>query len=144
MVTAVAAVIILACRDLLHDDLFNVFLWSGVIGTLILLVAYILATLGRSACSGSAAPQGAASGRSIFPVLALLVLVATIYYNVDPDAPAAFRWNYYTAGIWVLLGVVLVVALPGSRSASASGSRRTGPRRGRPRRLGYSAQPAGR
>ena len=46
VVTAAAAIIILGYRVLFTTSLFNVFLWSGVIGTLILLVAYILATLG--------------------------------------------------------------------------------------------------
>jgi hypothetical protein len=46
-------------------------------------------------------------------VAALVVLVATLYYNVDPDAVKATRWNYYTAGIWVAAGAVLVLVLPG-------------------------------
>ena len=94
--------------------LFDVFVWSGVIGTLILLVAYILATLGamRLLWFRGRAPRRP-MWQIVVPIAALLVLLATLYYNVDPDAPKAARWNYYTAGIWVLVGVVLVLALPG-------------------------------
>ena len=113
VVTAVAAIMILAYRVLFTTSLFNVFLWSGVIGTLILLVAYILATLGAMRLLWFCGPAKSPVWQAIIPVLALIVLLATIYYNVDFDAARAFRWTYYTAGIWVLLGVVLVVALPG-------------------------------
>ena len=89
------------------------FLWSGVIGTLILLVAYILATLGAIRLLWFSGPAKSPTWQAIIPGAALIVLLATIYYNVDPDAARAFRWTYYTAGIWVILGVVLVVALPG-------------------------------
>ena len=58
-------------------------------------------------------PGEVADLAGIIPGAALIVLLATIYYNVDPDAARAFRWTYYTAGIWVILGIVLVVALPG-------------------------------
>ena len=37
----------------------------------------------------------------------------TLYYNLDFDAARATRWNYYTAAIWLAVGVALVLALPG-------------------------------
>jgi len=43
----------------------------------------------------------------------VLVLLATLYYNVDPDATKALKWNYITAGAWVIAGAVLVLVLPG-------------------------------
>ena len=127
VVTAVAAITIIAYRVLFTTSLFNVFLWSGVVGTLILLVAYILATVGAMKLLWFSGPAKSPVWQAIIPVLALVVLLATIYYNVDFDAPRAFRWTYYTAGIWVLLGVVLVVALPGplaqGRRAAPAGQR---------------------
>src|SRR3954453_10908649 len=45
-ICGVAAIVILADRILFTSDPFDVFIWSGVIGTLILLVAYLLATIG--------------------------------------------------------------------------------------------------
>jgi amino acid transporter len=145
VVTAVVAITILAYRVLFTTALFNVFLWSGVIGTLILLVAYILATFGAVKLLWFSGPAKSPRWQMIFPALALVVLLATIYYNVDFDAPRAFRWTYYTAGIWVLLGVALVTALPGL-------SRRVGERLQEdmglvpddPAELAYNPQPAGR
>jgi hypothetical protein len=130
---------------LFTTSLFNVFLWSGVIGTLILLIAYILATLGAIRLLWFSGPAKAPQWQMIFPILALVVLCATIYYNVDFDAARAFRWTYYTAGIWVLLGVALVVALPGlSRRVGEKLQEDMGLVPDEPAELGYSAHPAGR
>jgi hypothetical protein len=92
---------------------FDVFVWSGVIGTLILLVAYVMGTLGAVRLLWFRGTHRVPIWQIIVPVAALIVLVATLYYNVDPDAVKATRWNYYTAGIWVLAGAVLVLVLPG-------------------------------
>jgi amino acid transporter len=145
VVTAIAAITILAYRVLFTTSLFNVFLWSGVIGTLILLIAYILATLGAIRLLWFSGPAKVPQWQMIFPILALVVLAATIYYNVDFDAPRAFRWTYYTAGIWVLLGVALVVALPGlSRRVGEKLQEDMGLVADEAPGLGYSAHPAGR
>ncbi|HEU0192748.1 MAG TPA: APC family permease [Gaiellales bacterium] len=113
LVTLVAAVIVAACRIFFTHDVFDVFVWSGVIGTLILLVAYVLATLGAVRLLWFRGTHRVPIWQIIVPVAALVVLVATLYYNVDPDAVKATRWNYYTAGIWVAAGAVLVLVLPG-------------------------------
>jgi amino acid transporter len=113
VVTAIVAITILAYRVLFTTSLFNVFAWSGVIGTLILLVAYILATVGAMRLLWFRGTAKVAQWQMVIPILALLVLLATIYYNVDPDASRSGRWLYYTAGIWLLAGLGLVVALPG-------------------------------
>jgi amino acid transporter len=144
-VTAVVAITILAYRVLFTQALFNVFLWSGVVGTLILLVAYILATLGAMRLLWFSGPSKAPQWQMIFPILALVVLLATIYYNVDFSAARAFRWTYYSAGIWVLAGVALVVALPGlSRRVGEKLQEDVGLVADEPAELGYGAQPAGR
>ena len=113
VVTAVAALIVLGCRIFFTSSVFDVFLWSGVIGTLILLVAYVLATLGAVRMLWFRDRPRVPLWQIVIPSAALAVLLATLYYNVDPDAAKATRWNYYTAGIWVLAGVVLVLVLPG-------------------------------
>src|SRR5262249_28061813 len=46
VVTLVSAAIILIDRIFFTTTAFDVFVWSGVIGTLILLVAYLMATVG--------------------------------------------------------------------------------------------------
>jgi amino acid transporter len=113
VVCAAAALIILGCWVFFTDQAFEVFLWSGVIGTLILLVVYLLATLGAIRLLWFSGPAKVPAWQAIVPVAGTLVLLATLYYNIDPDASKATRWNYYTAGIWLLVGLVIVLALPG-------------------------------
>ncbi len=108
-----AVVIIGGCRIFFTTQAFDVFLWTATIGTLILLVAYLLATLGALRILWFHGPAKAPVWQAIIPVAGLAVLLATLYYNLDPDAPKALSWNYYTAGIWLLAGAVLVIALPG-------------------------------
>jgi amino acid transporter len=113
VITLTAAAIVAVCRIFFTDNAFDVFAWSGVIGTLILLVAYILATLGAMRMLWFRGRARVAQWQIVIPIAALLVLLATIYYNVDPNAAKATRWNYYTAGAWVIAGAILVLVLPG-------------------------------
>jgi hypothetical protein len=73
----------------------------------------MLATLGAMRMLWFRGRARVAQWQIVVPIAALLVLLATIYYNVDPSAPKATRWNYYTAGIWVIGGAILVAVLPG-------------------------------
>jgi amino acid transporter len=84
-----------------------------VIGTLILLVAYLLATAGAVRMLWGRGSFLVPIWQIIVPIAGALVLLATLYYNLDFDAPKATRWNYYTAAIWIAIGVAIIVALPG-------------------------------
>ena len=121
VITFTAAAIILICRIFFTDTAFDIFVWSGVIGTLILLVAYVLATLGAMRMLWFRGRARVAQWQMIIPIAALLVLLATLYYNVDPDAAKATRWNYYTAGAWVIAGAILVIVLPGLANRVGAG-----------------------
>ena len=143
VITAIVAVTILAYRVLFTTSLFNVFAWSGVVGTLILLVAYILATLGAMRLLWFRGAAKVAQWQMIVPILALVVLLATIYYNVDPDATRSGRWLYYSAGIWLLAGCVLVVALPGLSRRVGEGLSADAGLVDEDVTAGYAAQPAG-
>jgi len=121
VIALTAAAIILICRIFFTDTAFDIFVWSGVIGTLILLVAYVLATLGAMRMLWFRGRARVAQWQMIIPIAALLVLLATLYYNVDPDAAKATRWNYYTAGAWVIAGAILVIVLPGLANRVGAG-----------------------
>jgi amino acid transporter len=99
---------------------FDVFVWSGVIGTLILLVAYILATLGAMKLLFFSGQARVAMWQIVIPIGALLVLGYTIYRNIWPY-PAlhntdhsinAFFFLPIVCAVWILLSVVLIVARP--------------------------------
>jgi amino acid transporter len=113
VIVGAAALIIAVDRIFFTDNAFDVFVWSGVIGTLILLVAYILATLGAMRMLWFRGRARVPQWQMVIPIAALLVLAATLYYSVDPDAPKASRWNYYTSAIWIAVGALLVLVLPG-------------------------------
>ena len=98
---------------------FDTFLWSGTIGTLILLVAYVLATarlhqadLDRQ--EDAAVPQW----EIVIPIAAVMVIGYTLYRNVFPyptSGPA--QWFPMVAFGWIAPGRRRRVRRrPGSRS----------------------------
>lgn len=91
----------------------DVFAWLGTIGVLTLLAVYALTALGALRLTFGAARDRIRPWESVFPVLALVVIGFTYHYNVDLHASGAALWNPIVAGIWLLLGVALVIAFPG-------------------------------
>lgn len=93
---------------------FDVFVGSGVIGTLILLVVYVLATIGAVKFLFFSGAKKAASWEIIIPIAGLIVLGYTLYRNVIPFPTSGAARAYPIVGaIWLLVGIVWVVARPG-------------------------------
>ena len=93
---------------------FDTFLWSGTIGTLILLVAYILATLGCIKLVFIDRALAVRQWEIVIPLLALVMLGYTIYRNVWPYPPSsagAAHWLPVVAGAWLLVAVVAAVVV---------------------------------
>src|SRR3954462_9244720 len=116
LVTAVMALIQLVSAVFFNAEAFDTFLWSGTIGTLILLVAYVLTTIGavRLVFVQRRVPA-VPMWQVVVPVLALVVLGYTLYRNVSPypsydDGPAF--WFPIVAGAWLLVGLVAVLGAP--------------------------------
>jgi amino acid transporter len=115
-VVLVMAAIILVDWLAFGAEPFDAFLWSGTIGTLILLVAYVLTTLGaiRLVFAQRRLP-GVPMWEVIVPVLGLVVLGYTILRNLFPypafSAGAPF-WFPVVAGGWLALCTVAVLAAP--------------------------------
>ena len=123
--TAVAvliALIALVCAVFFGATPFDTFLWSGTIGTLILLVAYVLATVGCIKLVFVDRRLDVPRWQVVIPVLALLMLAYTIYRNVWPyptEGPA--QWFPVVAFGWLALVTVVAVASPGlARKVAAS------------------------
>jgi hypothetical protein len=109
-VTAIA----LVCAVLFDAEPFDTFLWSGTIGTLILLVAYVLATLGLLKLILVDKRIRVPAYEVGVPVLALVMLGYTIYRNVIPyptEGPP--RWFPVVAFGWLALVTVVAFAVPG-------------------------------
>ncbi len=114
--TVVMAVIVLVCAVFFGAAAEDTFLWSGTIGTLILLVAYVLTTIGaiRLVFVQKKLP-GVPMWQVVVPVAALVVLGYTIIRNVFPYpayADGAPFWFPVVAGVWLLAGLVAVLAAP--------------------------------
>jgi amino acid transporter len=116
VVTAVMALVQLVCAGFFDAEAFDTFLWSGTIGTLILLVAYLLTTVGAIRLVFVQRRMPAVPmWQVVVPLLALVVLGYTVYRNVAPypaydDGPAF--WFPIVAGAWLLVGLVAVVVAP--------------------------------
>jgi amino acid transporter len=113
-VTVVAgmAVIVVVCAAVFGAAPFEVFTWAATVGTLILLVAYALATVGVIRLLFLGGVRRVPAWEAVIPVLALFLLAYTLYRNVVPYPTGAARWFPVVCGWWLLTAVVLVLARP--------------------------------
>jgi amino acid transporter len=105
----------LVCAVFFDAIPFDTFFWSGAIGTLILLVAYVLATIGciKLIWIDNKMPQ-VRPWEIVIPLAALVMIVYTLYRNVlpYPDSNPA-RWFPIVAGGWLLVVVLVTFLVPG-------------------------------
>jgi len=125
LVVVVMAVIMLIEAIAGGGVAFSVFLWSGTIGTLILLVAYVLTTIGAiKLVFFERKMPGVPMWQIVIPILALVVLGYTLWRNVYPfpsPSDGALFWNPIIAAAWVLACIVVVAAIgPAARRAGAA------------------------
>ena len=86
---------------------FDLFLASGTIGTLILLLVYALATIGAARLLFFSGERQVAAWEVVVPFLALVVIGYTLFRNVVPYPTDAAAWYPLIAALWVVAGVVL-------------------------------------
>jgi amino acid transporter len=111
VVTALVALIALFCAVFANAKPFDTFLWSG---TLILLVAYALASLGCIKLVFVDRKMDVPQWQVVIPVAAIAMLVYTAWRNVHPYPPSgAAHWLPIVAFGWVVLVTVLMLASPG-------------------------------
>ena len=115
-----AGLIVVIYTAAFHATAFDSFLWSGTIGTLILLVAYVLATLGCTMLVFVRRKLPVPMWQVVVPIAALVVLGYTLYRNVIPYPTGAGAWFPVVSGAWL-----------------------AGGHRGRDRRAGHGAQARG-
>jgi amino acid transporter len=114
-VTAMAAVIVIVETAVsAHADAFNTFLWSGTIGTLILLVVYVLATVGCIMLVFVRRKLPVPMWQVIVPIASLVVLGYTLYRNVIPYPAGTPAWFPVVSGIWLVVAVIAVLFAPGT------------------------------
>jgi amino acid transporter len=97
---------------ILRGDPFTLFLESGTIGTLILLVVYILATIGMVRLVFFSGQTTVRRWEIAIPVLGIIVLGYTLFRNIWPLPTGVNWWGPAVAIAWLAVGVVWVLARP--------------------------------
>jgi amino acid transporter len=114
VITAMTAVILIVYATAFHATAFDAFLWSGTIGTLILLVVYLLASIGCISLVFIRRKLAVPTWQIVIPIAGLVVLGYTLYRNVWPYPTGDAAWFPVTAGVWLVVAIVAVVAAPGT------------------------------
>jgi amino acid transporter len=90
----------------------TVFANAGIIGTLILLVAYVLATVGVIRLLFGSGQRQVRTWEVVVPVAALAVLGYTIYRNVIPYPEGTLFWLPIVCAVWLVAAIGFVLARP--------------------------------
>ena len=113
-VAAMMALIIVVTAVLFDAKPFDTFLWSATIGTLLLLVIYVLTTIGAILLVFVQKKMSVPMWQIVIPIAALVVLGYTIYRNVIPyPTEGSGQWFPIVSGAWLLLAIIVVLAAPG-------------------------------
>ncbi len=111
-ITLVVALIILIGQRLAGTAILPATLYWLTLGTLSLLVAYALATVGAIKFLFLDRVARAAKWQVIVPFLALAFIGYVIYRNTAGVTPPYDRFPYYVLG-WILLAALLAFIIPG-------------------------------
>jgi hypothetical protein len=109
-----AVIVVVETAVSAHADAFNSFLWSGTIGTLILLVVYVLASIGCIMLVFVRHKLPVPMWQIIVPIAGLVVLGYTLYRNVIPYPTGTAAWFPVVSGIWLVAVVIAVIFAPGT------------------------------
>jgi amino acid transporter len=114
VISVMAGLIVLIYATACHATAFDSFLWSGTIGTLILLVAYVLATIGGMVLVFVQRKLPVPMWQVVIPIAGLVVLGYTLYRNVWPYPTGDGRWFPIVSGAWLVAAVLAVILAPGA------------------------------
>lgn len=104
-VAAIAVVVIIVER-LTGAAVLDATFWALTIGTIALLIAYVLATIGAIRFLFFGKVGSTPKWQIVVPVLALVLVIYTLYKNaVGLDAP--YSWFPYMVAAWMIIGVVI-------------------------------------
>jgi amino acid transporter len=106
----IMVVSVIAIGFVFRQPILSAWSWTGFIGTMIVLVAYILATIGAAKMLRH--NRSVPAWQIIIPVVTLLVLGYTIYRNLVPYPTGATFWLPIIAAIWIGISLIVLVAMP--------------------------------
>jgi hypothetical protein len=114
VVAGIMAVVIGGSIVLFSANPEDTFVWGGTIGTLILLVAYLLTTIGAIRLIFIQRKMDVPSWQIVIPLAAIVLLGYTLYRNVIPYPPSgsAAHWLPIVSGGWLLIGIIAIIVAP--------------------------------
>lgn len=86
------------------------FAWSGLVGTLLLLVVYLMVSLGAGRFLFLAGKHRAPRWQAVIPAMAVALLGYTIYRNLAPWPAGPEKWLPLISAAWLVGTVVMVMA----------------------------------
>ncbi len=105
-VVAVLALLVIIVERLTGAAVLDATFWALTIGTIGLLVAYVLATLGAIRFLFFSNRLSTPKWQIVVPILALVLVLYTLYKNsVGLDSP--YSWFPYLVAAWLLIGFAL-------------------------------------
>lgn len=103
---ATLAFIVIVAERLAGAAVLDATFWALTIGTIALLVAYVLATVGAIRFLFFGRVASTPKWQIVVPVLGLVLVFYTLYKNaVGLDAP--YSWFPYIVGAWLLIGLAI-------------------------------------
>jgi len=114
IVVTAGVIVVIEAAVSAHATAFNSFLWSGTIGTLILLVVYVLASVGCIMLVFVRHKLPVPTWQIVVPIAGLIVLGYTLYRNVYPYPTGTPAWFPVVSGVWLAVAVVAVIFAPGT------------------------------
>ena len=112
VISVMSGLIVVIYTAAFHATAFDSFLWSGTIGTLILLVVYVLATIGCTMLVFVRRRLPVPMWQVVIPIAAIIVLGYTLYRNVIPYPTGAAAWFPGVSGGWLVAAILAVIFAP--------------------------------
>ena len=119
-------------RLLATSDIKDIFFWTATYGTLALLVAYLMATVGAIKFLFLGRRALVRRWEIVVPLGAIAFLLYTLYKNIYPVPPSPYNLFPYVVAGWLAIGTLAIVARPtaarsvGERLRSEAGLGGTG------------------
>jgi len=113
IMTAAVLLIVVVWHLAWNKQAFDIFAGSGVIGTLILLVVYLVATIGAISFIFFGKVKRAPMWEVIIPILGIAMLGITVWNNIHPwPTTWAARALPIASIIWLVVGILFIAAKP--------------------------------
>jgi amino acid transporter len=109
----VVAIEVFGLRLFVTTSVIDVFFWTATMGTLALLVCYVISTFGAMRYLFFSKVKRVRQWEIVIPIAAVLFLGYTLYHNVYPVPAWPYNLFPYIVAAWVLLSVAAVYLIPG-------------------------------